>query len=78
MDDQAFAAYFGDVLVPEVTPATAVMLDNLATHRNNKAEQALRGHGCWFLYPPPYSPDLNEVCQTNQTVFGGFHLEATS
>ena len=38
-----------------------IILDNLATHRNKEAAQALRDHGCWFLYLPPYSPDLNPI-----------------
>jgi transposase len=42
---------------------TVVILDNLATHRNNEATQALRDHGCWFLYLPPYSPNLNPIEQ---------------
>lgn len=25
--------------------------------------RALRDHGCWFLYLPPYSPDLNPIQQ---------------
>ncbi len=51
----AFAAYDRDVLIPEIKPGTAVILDNLATHRNKKAAAALKAHGCWFLYLPPYS-----------------------
>jgi transposase len=42
-------------------PGTAVVLDNLATHRNKEAEALLRAHGCWFLFLPPYSPDLNPI-----------------
>lgn len=61
LDGPAFAAYIRDVLVPEIEPGTAVVLDNLATHRNKEAEAALRTHGCWFLYLPPYSPDLNPI-----------------
>jgi transposase len=61
MDGPAFAAYIREVLVPEIDPGTAVVLDNLATHRNKDAEAALRAHGCWFLYLPPYSPDLNPI-----------------
>ena len=57
------AAYIRDVLVPEIAPGTVVILDNLATHRNKEATQALRDHGCWFLYLPPYSPDLNPIEQ---------------
>jgi len=61
MDGSAFAAYIRDVLVLEIEPGTAVVLDNLATHRNKDAEAALRAHGCWFHYLPPYSPDRNPV-----------------
>ena len=61
MDGPAFAAYIREVLVREIAPGTVVILDNLATHRNKEAAQALRDHGCWFLYLPPYSPDLKPI-----------------
>ncbi|WP_185962222.1 transposase [Palleronia caenipelagi] len=61
MDGPAFVAYIRDVLIPEFEPVTAVILDNLATHRNKEAEALLRDHGCWFLFLPPYSPDLNPI-----------------
>jgi len=35
-----------------------VILDNLSSHKSPKAAQILRDIGCWFLYLPPYSPDL--------------------
>jgi transposase len=63
MDGPAFAAYIREVLVPELAPGTVVILDNLATHRNAEAASALREAGCWFLYLPPYSPDLNPIEQ---------------
>lgn len=63
MDGPAFAAYIREVLIPEIAPGTVVILDNLATHRNKEAAQALREHGCWFLDLPPYSPDLNPIEQ---------------
>ena len=63
MDGQAFAAYVREVLAPELQPGTVVVLDNLATHRNAEAAEALRDAGCWFLYLPPYSPDLNPIEQ---------------
>lgn len=61
MDGPAFAAYVQKVLIPEIAPGTAVVLDNLATHRNKEAAAALKAHGCWFLYLPPYSPDPNPI-----------------
>ncbi|MEP3334030.1 IS630 family transposase [Sedimentitalea sp.] len=61
MDGEAFAAYIRQVLAPELLPGTVVICDNLATHRNKDAAQALNDAGCWFLYLPPYSPDLNPI-----------------
>ena len=63
MDGPAFAAYVKKVLAPSLTPGTVVILDNLATHRNVEAARALRQAECWFLYLPPYSPDLNPIEQ---------------
>ena len=61
MDGPAFVAYIRDVLVPELQPGTVIILDNLATHKNKEAAAALKEAGCWFLYLPPYSPDLNPI-----------------
>ncbi|WP_300075113.1 transposase [uncultured Ruegeria sp.] len=61
MDGPAFAAYVKKVLVPELEPGTVVILDNLATHKNAEAAKAMREAGCWFLFLPPYSPDLNPI-----------------
>lgn len=55
MDGSAFAAYVREVLIPEITPGTAVILDNLATHRNGEAAAELKAHGCWLLYLPPFT-----------------------
>ena len=41
MDGLAFATYVENVLVPELQPGTVVILDNLATHKNTEAANAL-------------------------------------
>ena len=61
MNGEAFATYIRQVLAPELLPGTVVICDNLATHRNKDAAQALKDVGCWILYLPPYSPDLNPI-----------------
>lgn len=61
MAGEAFAAYVEQVLIPELEPVTVVILDNLATHKNAAAANAMRKAGCWFLFLPPYSPDLNLI-----------------
>ena len=38
-----------------------VILDNLAVHRSPRAAEILRAKGAWFLFLPPYSPDLNPI-----------------
>ena len=38
-----------------------VILDNLAVHKSARAAQILKTKGAWFLFLPPYSPDLNPI-----------------
>jgi len=61
MDGPAFETYVKTQLAPALEPGTVVILDNLATHKNKAAARALKKQGCWFLFLPPYSPDLNPI-----------------
>ena len=61
MDGPAFVTYIKDVLLPELEPGTVVILDNLPTHKNTEAAKLMKEAGCWFLFLPPYSPDLNPI-----------------
>ncbi len=61
MNREAFDSYIEHVLIPEIEPGTVVIFDNLATHKSPRATEILRQHGCWFLFLPPYSPDLNPI-----------------
>ena len=36
-----------------------IILDNLSSHKSEKAKAILKERGAWFLFLPPYSPDLN-------------------
>lgn len=57
----AFETYIETQLAPALAPGTVVILDNLSVHKSQRAAQALRQRGCWFLFLPPYSPDLNPI-----------------
>ena len=35
--------------------------NNLSSHKSPRAEQLLKAVGAWFLFLPPYSPDLNPI-----------------
>tara|TARA_B100000780_G_scaffold140953_1_gene98732 strand:+ start:300 stop:641 length:342 start_codon:yes stop_codon:yes gene_type:complete len=61
MDDPAFAAYMQKILIPEISPGTTVIVVCHVTLCNKKANAALKTHGCWFLYLPSYSPELNPI-----------------
>lgn len=63
MNGPAFDTYVETQLAPVLQPRTVVILDNLSTHRSPDAAEALRARGCWFLFLPPYSPDLNPIEQ---------------
>lgn len=61
MTRQMFDAYVKTQLAPTLGPGDVVILDNLAAHRSEKARAVLRERGAWFLFLPPYSPDLNPI-----------------
>lgn len=63
MNQAAFEAYVETQLAPVLNPGTVVILDNLSTHRSPRAAETLRRRQCWFLFLPPYSPDLNPIEQ---------------
>ena len=38
-----------------------MILDNLPSHKSEKAKAILKQRGAWLLFLPPYSPDLNPI-----------------
>ena len=61
MDREAFNTYIEQVLAPALEPGTVVTLDNLSVHKSPEATAVLKARGCWFLFLPSYSPDLNPI-----------------
>jgi transposase len=61
MDRAAFDAYVEHVLAPTLGKGDVVILDNLVVHKSAKAAAILKQRGAWFLFLPPYSPDLNPI-----------------
>lgn len=57
----AFAAWVEQALVPTLAPGDVVILDNLGSHKNATARNAIRQAGAHMLFLPPYSPDLNPI-----------------
>ena len=61
MDRTAFDTWVATQLAPTLKPGDVVILDNLPVHKSIKAARILRDKGAWFLFLPPYSPDLNPI-----------------
>lgn len=61
MNREAFDIYVETQLAPTLHQGDVVILDNLAAHKSERAAKALRARGAWFLFLPPYSPDLNPI-----------------
>lgn len=57
----AFETYTETQLAPALNPGDVVILDNLSSHKSTKAAEMLKTVGCWFLFLPAYSPDLNPI-----------------
>jgi transposase len=61
MNRAAFDTYVETQLAPTLQKGDVVILDNLAVHKSAKAAACLKERGAWFLFLPPYSPDLNPI-----------------
>jgi transposase len=61
MNRTAFDTYIETQLAPTLQKGDVVILDNLSSHKSEKANQAVRRRGAWLLFLPPYSPDLNPI-----------------
>lgn len=61
MNGELFNLYVETQLAPTLREGDVVILDNLSSHKSPGAARALRDVGAWFLFLPPYSPDLNPI-----------------
>ena len=61
MNGEMFDLYVQSQLAPSLREGDVVILDNLSSHKSPKAAQTLRDIGAWFLFLPPYLPDLNPI-----------------
>ena len=57
----AFSAWVEQSLAPTLKPRDVVVLDNLGSHKGERARRAVRAVGAHLLFLPPYSPDLNPI-----------------
>ena len=56
-----FAIYLEQILLKNVPMGTTFIFDNATIHKGSLIEDIIRNAGCYLLYLPPYSPDLNPI-----------------
>lgn len=61
MNGECFCAYVEHVLARELKPGDIVILDNLSSHKSERAAALIAAAGARFAFLPPYSPDLNPI-----------------
>lgn len=61
INGDAFTAFVEQVLAPTLRPGEMVVLDNLSSHRGQRAATAIRAVGAELVFLPPYSPDFNPI-----------------
>lgn len=61
MNREMFELYVETQLAPTLRKGDVIILDNLSSHKSPKAAQTMRDVSAWFLFMPPYSPDLNPI-----------------
>ena len=56
-----FEAFVEQVLAPELKPGDVVILDNLSSHKSERARRLIESRGARLEFLPPCSPDLNPI-----------------
>lgn len=60
-DSVLVETWFQQELAPALRAGQVVILDNASFHRVQRLGEILAEVGCWLLFLPPYSPDLNRI-----------------
>lgn len=58
---ERFAEYLKTKLLPTLSEADIIVMDNVRSHHVKAVKQLLDSSKVTYLYLPPYSPDLNPI-----------------
>jgi transposase len=61
VDRKMFDAYIEEILAPSLRPGDIVIMDNLSSHKSEKARKAVESKSANCMFLPAYSPDFNPV-----------------
>jgi len=58
---EIFETYLQQVLLKKLPRGSIIVLDNASYHKGGQIKDIIESAGCFVLYLPPYSPDLNPI-----------------
>ena len=60
-DTMLFNTWLEHVLKPHLSRGQVIVMDNASFHKSEKTRSIIENMGCFLLFLPPYSPDLNPI-----------------
>lgn len=63
-DTRLFNFWLKTQLVPKLRKKQVVILDNAPIHKSEETKMIIKKAGCYLVFLPPYSPDLNPIEHT--------------
>lgn len=56
-----FETWLEEQLLPALPYGSVIICDNASFHKDGRIEALIQQAGCYLLYLPPYSPNLNPI-----------------
>lgn len=61
MNHELFENWFQEHLLPALPKGTVIVMDNASFHRKEQLYCLAQKSGCYLIFLPPYSPELNPI-----------------
>ena len=61
MNHELFENWFQEHLLPALPKGTVIVMDNASFHRKEQLYCFAQKSGCYLIFLPPYSPELNPI-----------------
>ena len=59
-DSEVFNIWLEHMFLPNISKGSTVVMDNAAFHKSPKTRELIE-EGCYLLFLPTYSPDMNSI-----------------
>lgn len=60
-DSEVFNIWLEHILLPNIPKGSTIVMDNAAFHKSTRTRELIEEAGCYLLFLPTYSPDMNPI-----------------